>query len=55
MACTLQDWARFLNLHANSDISGFDYLTPAPATRLIQATSLTSTYADAAAGMKNPK
>jgi CubicO group peptidase (beta-lactamase class C family) len=39
VACTLQDWAKFLNLHANSDISGFDYLSPATATRLKQAYS----------------
>jgi CubicO group peptidase (beta-lactamase class C family) len=34
VACTLQDWAKFLHVQATSDIS--DYLTPATATRLQQ-------------------
>ena len=35
VACTLQDWAKFLHIQATSDIS--DYLTPATGVRLQQA------------------
>lgn len=42
VACTLQDWAKFLHLHMTSDLS--DYLAPATATRLQQPFTGTTGY-----------
>jgi len=42
VACTLQDWAKFLHMHMTSDIS--DYLTAATASRLQRAFTGTEGY-----------
>jgi CubicO group peptidase (beta-lactamase class C family) len=42
VACTLQDWVKFLHMHATSDIS--DYLTAATASRLQQPFTGTEGY-----------